>query len=111
MGEINVGLCLWASAVVLVCVGGALIAHALGGGSTMIIAVIAALQVVNGVGVKLMLGAIQRWRVARLDEDAALVVVLDTLRAGMKRTPLRIPRACEWIREGFARASARAEAP
>jgi hypothetical protein len=109
--DINAGLRPWASAVVPGCIGGALVANALDGGEMVIVGMIVAMNVVLGVVFKVMIGTIQRWRVARLDEDAALAIVLDALRAGMTRTPPRIPRACEWIRDGFARASARAGAP
>lgn len=107
----------FASAVVPACIGGALLAHfvvlprapALGETATML-GVIAATFTLLGFVHKALIGASLRRQVARLDEDTALGIVLHALRRGMRRNPARMPRACEWIREGLARC-ARAKGP
>ena len=102
----------YASAVVPGCVLGALVGHFLvmphvPANSVVITLtlVIVATTAVLGLVLKLLIGASQKRRVARLDDDAALAIVLDALRAGMKRNAARVPRACEWIREGLARSA------
>jgi hypothetical protein len=92
-----------ASAVVPGCIGGALVAYALDARPWAIVALIVATTALLGVVLKLLIAASLRRQVARLDEAAALAIVLDALRAGMRRNPARIPRACAWIREGLAR--------
>lgn len=108
-----------ASAVVPGCILGALVGHFLvmprvpeHGVVITLTLVIVATTAVLGVVLKLLIDASQKRRVARLDDDAALAIVLDALRAGMKRNAARIPRACEWIREGLARsAGTQAQSP
>ncbi|MCC6997842.1 MAG: hypothetical protein IT370_24720 [Deltaproteobacteria bacterium] len=94
----------FASAVIPACIAGGLTAHFLAiSGTLAIVGMIAAMFVVLGLVLRVLIGAtIKRW-VAQLDDDAALAIVLDALRAGMKRTPARIPRACERIRDGLQR--------
>jgi len=106
------GLRPYASAVVPGCVLGALVGHFLvmprvsaDSVAITLTLVIAATTAVLGIVLKLLIGAIQNRRIARLDDEAALAIVLDALRAGMKRNAARIPRACEWIREGLARSA------
>lgn len=99
---ITEGMRPFASAVVPACVAGGLIAHfASMSGTIAIVGMIAAIFIALGLVLKVLIGATIKRRVAKLDDDAALAIVLDALRAGMKRTPARIPRACEWLREGL----------
>ena len=112
VGGVAEGVRPYASAVVPGCIVGALVGHFLvmprvSADSVVITLTLAivATTAVLGVVLKPLIAAIQKRRVARLDDDAALAIVLDALRAGMKRNAARIPRACEWIREGLARSA------
>lgn len=92
----------FASAVVPACIGGALLAHFLAiRGTVQMVGMIAATFLLLGVMLKVLIGASRKRQVARLDDDAAFAIVLDALRDGMKRNAARIPRACEWIRQGL----------
>ena len=103
------GLRPFASAVIPGCIIGALVANFLVmprlselGAKTAMVGVIVATIAVLGVVLKVLIGASLKRRVARLDEEAALAIVLDALRAGMRRNADRIERACVWIRRGLA---------
>ncbi|MBA3460766.1 MAG: hypothetical protein H0T46_12435 [Deltaproteobacteria bacterium] len=105
---VSEGLRPFASAVVPGCIVGALVAHfvvtphvsELGAKTAMVLVIVATIVVV-GVLLKVLIGARVKRQVARLDEEAALAIVVAALRAGMKRNPARISRACEWIRRGL----------
>jgi hypothetical protein len=90
-----------ASAVVPGCIVGALLATVLDSGRLAMVGVIVATIAVIGVVLKVLIGASLKRQVARLDEEAALAIVLDALRTGMRRNAALIPRACVWIRRGL----------
>lgn len=99
---ITEGMRPFASAVVPACITGGLIAHFKAiGGTLAIVGIIAAVFVVLGSVFTVLIGASIRRQVARLDDDTAFAIVKDAVRAGMRRTPARIPRACERIRQGL----------
>lgn len=105
IAAINEGMRPFASAVIPACIIGSVLAHVFALGALSIVGVIAMTFVALGFVLKVWIGASIERQVARLDDDAALAIVLDELRAGMRRTPARIPRACEWIRKGLASSS------
>lgn len=99
----------FASAVIPGCVLGSLITwflvaprvsedHAL----TAMTWIIVASTAVLGIVLKVWIGATLRRQAARLDEEAALKIVLDELRAGMIACPEVVPRAVTRIRRGLA---------
>lgn len=57
---------------------------------------------VLGVVFRAMIEATLRRRTARLDEEAALAIVLEQLRLGMVTSAALAPRACVWIRRDLA---------
>lgn len=71
-------------------------------GLTAMVGIIVTSIAVLGVVFKLLIEAALRRQVARLDEHAALAVVLAQLRRGMHMKPALVPRACVWIRRGLA---------
>lgn len=73
--------------------------------------IIVASIVVLGLVFKVLIAATLRRRVARLDEERALEIVLEQLRLGMIKNPALAPRALTWIRrEVVALASAQPKA-
>jgi hypothetical protein len=98
---IPAGLRPFASAVVPGCIVGALVATLMGSGKTAMVGVIVATIVVIGVVLKVLIDASLKRQAARLDDEAALAIVLDALRTGMRRNAALIPRACVWIRRGL----------
>lgn len=99
----------FASAVVPSCVLGSLVTHlvvaprmAEASALIVMVGIIAASFAVIGGASRLLIDAALRRQVARLDEDAALAVVLAQLRRGMVVNAALVPRACVWIRRGLA---------
>lgn len=108
----------FASAVIPGCVVGALVGQLAvvprvspGLASTALVVCIVAANMVLGALFKALIAATLRRRLARLDEAAALAIVLAALRRGARQTPARVPRACEWIRAGLARLGGEPPAP
>lgn len=94
----------FASAVVPGCVLGSLVTHFFvaasmseDSGLTAQVWIIVASIAVLGVMFKVLVGVALRRRVARLDEESALNIVLDQLRRGMSVSPALVPRAVTWI--------------
>lgn len=92
----------FASVVVPACLAGGVLARfGIVAGATAIVGAIAAVFLTLGFLTKVFVAKSLQHQRARLDHDVALTIVLDALRAGMRRNPARIPRACEWIRRGL----------
>ena len=67
-------------------------------GLTALVWIIVASIVALGVVFKVLIDLALRRRVARLDDESALSIVLDQLRLGMVVNPALVPRAVTWIR-------------
>ena len=93
----------FASAVVPGCVLGAVVTKVSGSGLDALVWIIVASIVVLGLVLKVLIDAAVRRQAARLDDEAALAIVLDELRIGAIRNAALVPRACVWIRRGLAR--------
>lgn len=98
----------WASAVIPGCVIGYLVTRLFiaprmseGGGLTALVWTIAASFVAVGVVLQVWLAAALRRQAARLDDEAALAIVLEQLRLGMTVNAALVPRAVTWIRRGL----------
>jgi hypothetical protein len=87
----------FASAVVPGCLLGSLVARLFGGLAGLVLLIVAA-NIVLGLLFKVLIAAALRRRVARLDDETALAIVLGQLRRGMKANAARVPRAVTWIR-------------
>ncbi len=71
-------------------------------GLTALVLIIVASIVALGVMLQLLIGAALRRRIARLDDESALTIVLEQLRVGMTANAALVPRAVTWIRRGLA---------
>jgi len=98
----------YASAVVPGCVVGAVVTYLVvapriseDSSLTALVWIMVASIAVLGVVFKLLIEATLRRRVARLDEETALGIVLEQLRLGMIANAALVPRACVWIRRGL----------
>ena len=91
----------FASAIIPACIVGYVGTRLLDGGSSMMVAIIAASVAVIGLVLKILIDAAVRRRAARLDEEAALAVVLEQLRRGMTTNTALVPIAVTWLRRGF----------
>lgn len=98
----------WASAVVPACVIGYLVTRVFiaprmseNNGLTALVWTIVATFAVMGVVLQVLIAASVRRQVARLDDEAALAIVLDQLRLGMTVNAALVPRAATWIRRGL----------
>lgn len=103
----------FASAVIPGCVVGAVATHffvaprmSVDSGLTALVWIILGSIALIGVVFKVMIAAMLRRQAARLDEEAALGIVLEQLRLGMIVNSALVPRACVWIRRGLARITA-----
>ena len=99
----------FASAVVPGCVLGVLLTRLFAAprmsedsGLTALVWIIVASIVALGVVFKVLIELTLRRRVARLDDESALNIVLDQLRLGMVVNPALVPRAVTWIRREVA---------
>jgi hypothetical protein len=90
----------FASAVIPGCIVGMVVARFLTGVTAMTVAVIASIAAI-GVVLKVLIGASLKRQAARLDEAAALAIVLAHVRRGMARNAALVPRACTWLRRGL----------
>lgn len=65
--------------------------------------ILASIAVLAGV-FKLLIEATFRRRLARLDDETALAILLAQVQRGVRMAPRLVPEACEWFRNGLARA-------
>ncbi len=102
----------WASAVIPSCVIGYLVTRLFiaprmseDGGLTALVWTIVASFVAVGIVLQVLLAASLRRQAARLDDEAALAIVLEQLRLGMTVNAALVPRAVTWIRRGLGQSS------
>jgi hypothetical protein len=99
----------FASAVLPGCVVGYLLARGVfasriseGSSLLALVGIIVASIVIIGFMFQKLIGASLRRQVAKLDEEAALAIVLEQLRLGMTVNAALVPRAVVWIRRALA---------